>query len=370
MKVNNPFFIKGYHGPEYFCDRKTETEKLCAAIANGRDVTLMAPRRFGKTGLIHNAFNELKKELTTIYIDIYSTKNLASFTKLFASEVVSSLDTPLMKAGKGILNFFKSCRPTATPTADGSMKWSFDIASSAAESTLKDTINYLANCEKECVIAIDEFQQIREFPETGAEALLRGYIQNLEHTHFIFAGSRRHLMQEMFALPRGPFYKSTQIMELGEIDKDEYRNFAKKFFIDNKRKFSDDVFDNLYSRFDGITWYVQAILNRVWENPDGLSTPDSIDDAVETLVSESDFTYGDLLRSQTDAEQKLLIAIAKEKYVEEISGRNFIEKYALPSPSTIRSATADLINRDLVYRDNRGYSVYDKVFAKWLLRLN
>ena len=48
MKLRNPFIIKGYQGPEYFCDRRDETRRLISAIENGRDVTLMAPRRYGK----------------------------------------------------------------------------------------------------------------------------------------------------------------------------------------------------------------------------------------------------------------------------------------------------------------------------------
>jgi len=55
MRLDNPFLIRGYAGPEYFCDRTAETQQLVSAISNGRDVTLVAPRRYGKTGLIHNA---------------------------------------------------------------------------------------------------------------------------------------------------------------------------------------------------------------------------------------------------------------------------------------------------------------------------
>jgi AAA+ ATPase superfamily predicted ATPase len=54
MKLKNPFLTRGYAGPEYFCDRKEETRRLISAFENDRDVTLIAPRRFGKTGLIHH----------------------------------------------------------------------------------------------------------------------------------------------------------------------------------------------------------------------------------------------------------------------------------------------------------------------------
>ncbi|MFT6333850.1 MAG: hypothetical protein ACI86M_001957 [Saprospiraceae bacterium] len=35
--MKNPFLTKGYFGPEYFCDRKDEAEKILSAIHNGRE---------------------------------------------------------------------------------------------------------------------------------------------------------------------------------------------------------------------------------------------------------------------------------------------------------------------------------------------
>jgi len=70
MKLNNPFLTAGYAGPDYFCDRVDETKKLVTAIKNDRNVTLIAPRRYGKTGLISNVFARLPSTYTSIYIDI------------------------------------------------------------------------------------------------------------------------------------------------------------------------------------------------------------------------------------------------------------------------------------------------------------
>lgn len=59
--MNNPFLIVGYQGPEYFCDREKETEVILSALHNGRNITLVSPRRMGKTGLIKNVFIRYKK---------------------------------------------------------------------------------------------------------------------------------------------------------------------------------------------------------------------------------------------------------------------------------------------------------------------
>ncbi len=57
----NLFLLSGYHSPDYFCDREEETEKLVSALRNGRNVTLVSPRRMGKTGLIRHAFHRMEQ---------------------------------------------------------------------------------------------------------------------------------------------------------------------------------------------------------------------------------------------------------------------------------------------------------------------
>ncbi len=366
MKSENPFLIKGYRGPEFFCDRTQETAKLISAIENGRDVTLIAPRRFGKTGLIHNVFHHLQEDMIVVYIDIYSTQSLADFVRLFSSAVVGALDSKIEKIGKEIWTFFKSCRPTVTPQEDGSARFSFDVSPTSAQLTLEETFAYLKAKKHACVIAIDEFQQVREYPEKGVEALLRSYIQFVSSARFIFAGSKKHMMEEMFALPRGPFYQSTQLMALDVIDKKSYRAFASNFFKKAGFQFDNSAFDRLYERFGGVTWYVQAILNRIWVNPLGLANDAVVQECVDTLVEEGSYTYHDLLFSQTTAAQHVLRAIAKEGIVTEILSRDFIAKYNLPAPSTIRSVVTNLLARDILYRTDAGVVVYDRIFGIWL----
>ena len=62
MKPNNPFLVYSYHSPAYFCDRETETQKIISALNNERNLTLIAPRRMGKTGLIKNVFHNMAEQ--------------------------------------------------------------------------------------------------------------------------------------------------------------------------------------------------------------------------------------------------------------------------------------------------------------------
>ena len=80
-EIVNPFLTVGYESPEYFCDREEETQSLLEALENGRNVTMLAPRRMGKTGLIKNVFHHLKArgDWAVIYVDIFSEVSVPSF---------------------------------------------------------------------------------------------------------------------------------------------------------------------------------------------------------------------------------------------------------------------------------------------------
>jgi predicted AAA+ superfamily ATPase len=369
MKLKNPFLTAGYAGEEYFCDRRRETARMIAAFENDRNLTLIAPRRYGKTGLIKNALAKMPSEFTGIYLDIFSIEDLASFASAFASAVTGALDTPVEKTLSAVARFFKSCRPTITPQEDGTPRFSFDIAPSSAKATLDETFAYLKSKERRAVIAIDEFQQIAEFPEKGVEAALRSHIQFVPWIRFVFAGSRHHVMSEMFGSAKRPFYQSTEILSLGPIDPVEYEKFATGHFASRRCRVDSKVFRALYERFDGITWYVQAVLNKVWEFGGGFTSLSQIDEAVASLVEANTIVFHDLLRSQNEASRALLKAVAEEGCIASPTGGDFLSKHGFSSHSTVRSALKNLLDGDLLYQTDKGYIVYDRLFGMWLSRL-
>ena len=369
MKPNNPFLISGYHSPEFFCDREQETTNILDALRNGRNVTLIAPRRMGKTGLIRHAFHHLKEqepEIVTLYMDIFSTQSLGDFVKLFANTVLGKLDSAPQKALNRISQFMKSCRPVFTlDEFTGVPKVTVDVAPADEERTLKEIFDYLASSEKRCYIAIDEFQQITEYNEKGVEALLRSYIQFLPNVNFIFAGSMKHVMQEMFTSSRRPFYQSTQIITIDAIDKDKYAEFAIRFFSKNELLFPKDVFDAIYDKYNGHTWYIQALLNRLYGYNRNVDI-DLVSYATQQIIGEYTYSYGDLINSYSAGNARLLKAIAKEGCVKEILAGDFIAKYKLRATSSVNSSLKKLLNKELVYLTDSGYIIYDRFMGEWL----
>ena len=369
MKPNNPFLITGYHSPEYFCNRTQETQTMTEALYNGRNVTLIAPRRMGKTGLIKNVFYLLKEQqpdTATFYMDIYSTQNLGDFVRLFAATVLGQLDSGPQKALQRIGTFIKSCRPVFTfDELTGQPKVTVEVAPAAEEATLKEVFDYLRSSDKRCYIAIDEFQQLAAYPEKGIEALLRSYIQFTPNINFVFAGSKQHVMQEMFLSAKRPFYQSTQTLSIDRIAKEEYYRFAVHFFKQQGRVFDEQTFDALYDQFDGHTWYLQVLLNRLYgyANPIDASLVRS---AVEEVVAEATYTYESLLAAYPSTSVKLIKAIAKEGCVKEINSGEFIAQYRLKAASSVNTALRKLLDHELVYKTAEGYIVYDRFMAIWL----
>ena len=117
-KIANPFVYQGYESPEYFFDRTIETENMISALNNGRNITLISPRKIGKTGLIHHVFHQLRskeKDAICIYIDIFSTKNQQEFIEMLARAIIEdALEREKSFASK-VLDFFKALRPTLSP---------------------------------------------------------------------------------------------------------------------------------------------------------------------------------------------------------------------------------------------------------------
>ncbi|MDR0618445.1 MAG: ATP-binding protein [Bacteroidales bacterium] len=369
-KPYNPFLIQGYDSPYYFCDRNVETEKIISALENGRNISLMSPRRYGKTGLVNHVFYQMcqkNKDVICVYFDIYSTQNLNDFVRIFAESILGKVEGGVEKAVKKFSNFFKSFRPTLTyDLISGEPEMSIKIEHDTATGSLQEIFAYLKRSKRKCCIAIDEFQQVANYPEKGTEALLRSYIQFLPNVMFIFSGSRQHLMSEIFLSAKRPFYQSTQIMSLSVVDKKEYFKFASKHFEKNSFTFSKECFDVIYDNLEGHTWYIQAILNRLYEYRKDINKPEMIYGAIRELLLENTYGYQELLNAYSNVQVNLLRAVAKERIVEQINSGDFIAKYGLKSASSVNSALEKLVEKELIYKSEKGYTVYDRFLGLWL----
>ena len=369
-RIANPFLVYGYEGPHYFCDREEETLKLVSALENGRNVTLAAPRRIGKTGLIHNVFHQVRNsgdDIICIYVDIFPTRCLADFVHLLGKAVFEAVQSQGERLLSKVMTLLGSCRPAISiDPLTGSPNFSIDIAPSMEEKTLSDIFDCLEKSDTPVYIAIDEFQQVAYYPESGTEAMLRSRIQFMHNVHFIFSGSQQHLIYEMFLSAKRPFYNSTQIMTLTTIPLESYYKFAESLFAEGGRTIDMSQFKFIYESFEGHTWYVQTILNRLYESGGDVTEREQVTDAIRTIVRENTMVYQNTIAMLPDKQLQVLKALAKEGKTATPNKGSFIQKYSLKAASSVSSALTSLVDKELVYRSQEGYSVYDRFMEIWL----
>ena len=369
-RIENPFLVSGYESPAFFCDREKETADLLETLRNGRNVTLTSPRRIGKTGLIKHLFYTLKQQdpkAVVIYIDLFPTDNLAGFTHAFASAVFGQLDSNPTKVLKTVASIFKGLRPHLTLyEVTGKPLIELDIVKGTETYTLEQVFAYLKQSGKECFIAFDEFQQISHYPEQHVEAPLRSYVQDLHQAHFIFSGSQVHMLQEMFLSPKRPFYQSTSEITIGAIAEKPYYDFASEFFRRQGRVLPEEVFSELYRRYEGFTWYIQMILNRIYAKSARTIDLDLVQECVLDILKENDYYYQHLIRVYPKGQVKLIKAIALEKKVREITSGAFVAKYGLTATSSVKSALKRMLEEEIVYCSEEVYMVYDRFFGERL----
>ena len=370
----NPFVVGKYVSDNYFCDRVKETEFLRKQIQNGRDVALISPRRMGKSGLIQHFFNQssIREEYYVFFVDIYSTTSLAEFVYLFGKEIYEQLKPQKTQWKEKFFQVISSFRVGFKLDAMSGAP-SFDLGLGdihAPQSTLDEIFNYIDEADKPCIIAIDEFQQIGEYPEKNVEALLRTQIQRCKKAQFVFSGSKRHLMNNMFNSPSKPFYQSVISMGLDPIPMDEYAKFALRMFEQRGKGLDVDVVNVVWRQFDGYTWYVQMVMNELFSMTEKGSQCDKtmIADAYANIIHVQESSYKNILSQLAPRQKVVLQAIAKEGNACNITSAKFIGKYNLGTASSVQAAVKSLVNNDLITVENGIYRVSDYFFSTWLAK--
>lgn len=372
FSIKNPFIVGKYISDKYFCDRSEETQFLRKQIQNGRDIAMISPRRMGKSGLIHHLFNQadIKEEYHVFYIDIYATTSLAEFVYTFGKEIYQQLKPQSTVWKERFFQIISSFRVgfkldamTGVPSFDLGLG---DIQT--PQTTLDEIFAYIDEADKPCVIAIDEFQQIGEYAEKNVEALLRTKIQQCQKAHFIFAGSKRHMMSNMFNSPSKPFYQSAISMGLNPIPIDTYTDFACNLFKEYSKQVEPIVVETIWKQYEGYTWFVQMMMNELFAltPTEGFCQATMIDKAKNNVILAQEESYKNLLSKLPPKQKTVLQAIAKEGVAHNMTSSKFIKKYMLNSASSVQAAIKLLLKNDLVTQQDGAYRIYDYFFSEWL----
>ncbi len=374
VKIINPFIVSGKIPPEYFCDRVDEAAQLEKALNNQMNVVLTSSRRMGKTSLVDFVFDtpDIKEEYVTITVDILHTTTFREFILALGTAVFDSVASRSEKSRKMFVTFLKSLSASFgydtllnLPTFDVKLG---DIQ--RPEYTLSEILDYLEAVDKRCLVVIDEFQQITRYPEKNVEALLRTHIQKMSNANFVFSGSRRRLMEEMFFSSKRPFYQSAKSLRLDPIKTSVYQEFAIHHFQQAEKNITAEAFEYVYDAFWGVTFYIQRIMKDAFAETlmGDTCNLEAVKGLIEDYLDENDSRLREQLAFITESQKELLYAIHAEKQAQGITSMAFNKKYRLRSPSSTQSATLKLLEYDLITRTENTYSISDPLLSLWLDR--
>ena len=376
MAMNdNPFILEPFRSKEFFCDREQETEDIIKYLTNGRNITLISPRRLGKTGLILRVFDEIKSKklpFETVYADISDTASLDDFI----TEVSNSIVKKLEKQSKitSFFNILKTVRPLLGFDPSGSPQISITFASeNQKQNTLADLLDYLEKYPKKIIVAIDEFQQIREYEGVNMEALLRKHIQHLHNVRFIYCGSKKHTMTDMFTNAKKPFYESTTFSFLSKLPVQVYSAFIKKMFLSGNKEISDGQVNYVIDWTRDHTYYTQRLCNEIFSISGNKVRDDDIQKAINTILDQEKERFQEIRRLITSSQWKMLKAIAMERSVKQITSSSFLWKYGISSGATALRNIQALLDKELILaettEEGTSYSIYNVFFSRYLERL-
>jgi len=370
--MENPFLISGYIGPDYFCDREEETNRVISALQNRRNITITSIRRLGKTGLIKNVFYQLKETgVRLLYIDIMASGSLTEFVRILCNAIVLDEKKRSKEYLKKISRLLSGIRArlvfdniTGAPAVEIGYTHPQE-----AEMSLEQIFAWLAQQKDKYVIAIDEFQQIIHYPEKNMEAILRTHIQQMNHVSFIFSGSNKHLLASIFSEYGRPFYQSADFLFLNRIPKEVYVEFVYKQFERHKRQIDINDIDGIIDFYDVYTFYVQAFFNRLFATGEKKINPNLIEKIKTILLEEREYIFQNYKNLLTANQFDLLKAIAKEESVKHPTSKAFLQKYGFVQASSLRKMLTTLVDKEIVYQENECFKISDVFFAKWLQRI-
>lgn len=370
--VTNPFIASGKIPAELFCDRKDESKRLIQSLTNGANVVLMWPRRVGKAQLIYHCFDkpEIKDHYITIFVDILRTSSFQEFTYEFGKAVFNTLATKGQKMQKLAIATMKSLMGNIT-IDPATMLPTFGLAIGNIQNpaySLEEIFRTLELAGKKCIVAIDEFQQITNYPEKNIEAILRTHIQELSNSLFIFAGSERQLLEEMFLESSRPFYNSADIQSIDIIAEEKYSEFVQYHFNKNDKKIANDTISHVYHLFEGNTYYNQKTFREAFaQTAQGETCSlETVDNSINLMIKEADHLYSEKLSRLSLPQKELLYAIANEGRAQKITSGAFIRKHQLSSTSSVQQAIKKLLALGLVSTSSSEYFIADQLMYLWL----
>jgi hypothetical protein len=367
----NPFPLSYQLTPDQFCNRELEFKKVIESIKKNKPVLLKGIRRIGKTSLLKKIEHDFKiqKNINVFYIDLYAARNQADFIKHFARQSIGKSDPNNLKLMRDIANYFTYLRPFIEYSAiDGTSTINFNLDQEySAQLTIEQLFSFLEKLTSPSIIIIDEIQQLSSFNESLTADFLFKNITLSKNIQVIYSASICENSKKLMNKYEKHFL-SIEAVDLFCIDHDLYRLHIFNLLKKNKINIAETIVDQILDWCRDHTFYVQFVCNRIFQN--GIKQPDEwmIERLFSDILYEHEAVYFSYRNLLTLNQWDLLRAIAKENGARQVLGNEFIRKYNLGSTSSIQTALAALIEKEMVIDAEGRFFVCDVFLSRWLER--
>ncbi len=371
--MENPFAFSNYVTGQSFCNRRQELTSLLNYSKGSQNVLLFSHRRFGKSSLIRQAFLEIQKKklnIGTMHVELYGTiseKDFIARTFQNLNQLESNVDRLLKTVGTALRNIKLNL---SIDPATGAASISPSLGAVDEKSLLEELMNILQkhSLKQKLVIAFDEFQEVADYSEEGFEKRLRSFIQQHANICYIFAGSQRHLITEMFNSTKRAFYKLADSFPLNKIETQHYIPWIQNLFRKKGMALNAELIVEIIERFENHPMYIQNFLFHLWDKPGEIElSVDDIDKIERSIIEKSSLEYSMLWETLSINQKKTLKLILLN------DGANLFSADALASVnlktgSLVTKALSSLVNKEIIVKDEK-YMIQDVVFKKWLKKI-
>ena len=348
-----------------FCNRKQELQKLSYNIINTAPSLIISPRRYGKTSLVFNTLKHLK--LPYSQIDFYKAltkEDIETFILNGIGKLLGQLETTPKKLMQLANDFFSNMQIRVVLLKVGiTLDFSARTKKSATISVILEALEKLqdlaAKKGKKVVLFLDEFQVIGEVAEDySIEAVIREAAQKSPNVAYIFSGSNRHLMEQMFYDKKRPFYKLCALIAVDRISAEAYEEYIQNAAMRTwKAKLDQDTLEAIFAITERHAYYVNKLCASLWEH--NVPKKGDVHRAWEELILENKSLIEREIELLNLNQRRVLISLASSSGVKEPYGKAFATHLNL-SLSSIARSLASLIAKDYVFVSSDGtYRVLD-----------
>lgn len=378
--MDNPFVYGEVVPGEAFIDREVELDRLVADLGSGQKVFLISPRRYGKSSLIRQALEALRRRgALPIELTVSSYSSYLAFLEGYA-RAIASVETKWDRARTWLTDAIASTRPEIRYESKDSGLGRFSVA--FPQVTTARDLNRLANevfalpgklaadRKRTVVVALDEFQAVDSFNGGSVEHALRAAAQHQRQVGYVFAGSEPSLMEKMIG-PRRPFYKAGPVMRLQKISATIFRDFIERRFIKTGIKPEPGLADAIVDLAGNLPYDVQRLAHETWDDVRTRGgravTLEHLHETLARLLSEQETIFEALWQRLTLQQRATLRAVVLQGG-REIHSADTRTRHRLGVPSTIQKSLAALTNQDVLLKEGPRYIVVDSLLREWVAR--